>query len=90
MASEGQREEGVKDDSYISGFCIWLDGDVLYLDKRQRGNRRVVFGEDDGFRSVHAEFEVPVIHQVEMMSSLFTGEEMNLCNRADYYIRQRL
>lgn len=38
-------------------------------------------GEDDVFGSVHVAFEVPVIHQVEMISSLFTGEEMNLCNR---------
>lgn len=81
MGSEGQRVGGGKNDPDISGFCIWLDNDALYLDKGQSGNGRVVCGEDDGFGSAHVEFDMFVIHQVEMKSSLFTGREMNLCNK---------
>lgn len=41
----------------------------------------MVCGEDDGFCFAHVEFEVPVTHQVHMMSRLFAGEEITLHNR---------
>ena len=40
----------------------------------------MVSGEGGGFHSSHVEFEVPVSHQVEIMSRLFTGEGISLCN----------
>ena len=46
--------------------------------------------EDDGFSSAHVEFEVPVIHQVEMMSGLLEKKSVFVTDRADDYIHQHL